>query len=189
MSYYGGHINNPANIIRLSPHMHRYFDNRWTAIVPKASRINDSDDSGSESPRPCQFVLHIMDNTAHELFPSFQNTLIQHLSNALRRHILARFAWTVLMAVKPFITVGPVRKVIRAHYDRESGKLEYKPETLWGAELQMLYGDSESGEETTVGEHVPEHVAVEIKERFLQGMHGMSTTPTTSEEEHSASSL
>lgn len=46
--------------------MHRYFDNRWTALVPKVSRIDD--ESG---------VLHLMNDSAHK----------QYLDSAPERHL------------------------------------------------------------------------------------------------------
>lgn len=232
MDQYGGDINNSGNIIRLAPHFHRYFDNRWVAFVPKASRIDE--ETGSESRPSSQYVLHLMNDSVHELFPTFQNTLIQHVRASSHPYLFARFAWTVLLSVKYFITRGPNRNVTRLYYTSETGKSEYKSEMLTGPELQMFYGgggskkatpkkrrtqtgsaadddqDDEdwedsatesndifmggiaergrkklnlSSDETAVGERVPEHVAREIKERFVRGM---PATSTEAEEEYIA---
>jgi hypothetical protein len=161
MEQYGGDIDDPANIIILSPHIHRYFDNRSVVSVPKASRIDDIE-IRSESRGSSQYVLHLMSDSVRELFPNFQNTLVQDARESSRPYLFARFAWTVLFSAKFFVTRGANRTVTRLYYTPEPGEAQYKSETLTGPELQMLYG-----------EHVPEHVARE-------------TTPTESEEEYLA---
>jgi hypothetical protein len=52
---------------------------------------------------------------------------------------LARFAWAILLKVKPFVTSGPARRVIRLSYN-DKGEAEYDIERLTTTELRRLYG-------------------------------------------------
>jgi HNH endonuclease len=59
-------IDDPANILPLKVDLHRCFDKRWFAIVPKSMEIPAPDSS--------QYVTHILLKEAAELWPIYHNT-------------------------------------------------------------------------------------------------------------------
>ncbi|OXV12182.1 hypothetical protein Egran_00057, partial [Elaphomyces granulatus] len=119
-------IDNDANIIRLRPDLHRYFDRRWWAIVPKVARAAET-----ETHSPPQYVVHILSKTAAELWPTYHDCLVQYLHPDSRPYLFARFAWVILFSVKGFITAGNPRNVMRTHVSVD-GKVEQKAEILSG---------------------------------------------------------
>jgi len=124
-------INNLINIAPLKADLHKCFDDRWFAIVPKVIETTTS-----HSP---QYVTHILRMQAAELWPAYHNITIQHLDKMARPYLFARFAWAILLQVKPFITSGFSRYVIRISTSDED-KIEYKQEHLSGLQLQNYYG-------------------------------------------------
>ncbi|UKZ72268.1 uncharacterized protein TrAtP1_013210 [Trichoderma atroviride] len=129
MAVYGGDINCKENILPLRKDLHKCFDDRWFAIVPKLT-------TGGT-----QYVSHILARQASELWPTYQNLIIRGLTSASKPYLFARFAWAVLLRVKPFVTQGFQRHVIRVHVDNnESSLVEYKEEIMTGIQLQAHYG-------------------------------------------------
>jgi hypothetical protein len=86
-----------ANRVPLRPDMHGSFDKRWFAIVPKATVT----EGGGQT---FQYVTHILSDCAAELWPEYHNTLVQYIDQRSRPYLLARFAWAILLNVKPFVT-------------------------------------------------------------------------------------
>lgn len=127
-------IDNQANMLNLISHIHRAFDNRWLAIVPKVSGV-------SSTP---QYVSHILSSDATELWPTSQNKLVQYTRRLSRPYLFARFAWSVLLSVKHFITSGFTRKVIRVHIEDNEGSesVKYKSVFVSGQQLVECYGDA-----------------------------------------------
>lgn len=91
-----------------------------------------------------QYVSHIFSLHADELWSTCHNTIVQHLHDDSRPYLFARFAWTVLLYVKPFITEGFSRRVIRIQPKSEDQKIKREEESLSGVELKALYGDEGS---------------------------------------------
>jgi hypothetical protein len=142
MSIYGedfGGINGAVNLLPLRPDIHKCFNNRWLAIVPKVARTEVSAPTTSSSP---QYVTHILSTGAAEYWPTYHNILVQYLKTDCRPYLFARFAWTVLLHVKPFINSGDSRHIIRLHVssDAEGTRMERKSEFLSGVELKNSYG-------------------------------------------------
>jgi hypothetical protein len=124
-------IDNSTNIIPLKTDLHRCFDNRWIAIIPKVMKTT--------IPHSPQYVTHILRREAVELWPTYQNIIVQYLDGKARPYLFARFAWAILLQVKPFITDDLSRHVIRIKISDED-KIEYKKELLSGPQLKAYYG-------------------------------------------------
>ena len=134
-------IDNPANIVMLKADFHICFDNRWFAITPKTMETT--------TPHSPQYVTHILRANAAELWPTYHNTIVQSLNERARPYLFARFAWAVLLQVKPFITAGFSRHGIRIQISDED-KIEYKEELLSGPQLKAYYGGGGSQRATPV---------------------------------------
>ena len=124
-------IDNPANIVMLKSDLHMCFDNRWFTITPKAMETT--------TPYSPQYVTHILRVNAAELWPTYHNIIVQSLNERSRPYLFARFAWAILLQVKPFITAGPPRYAIRIQIS-DKDKIEYKEELLSGPQLKAFYG-------------------------------------------------
>lgn len=124
-------IDNPTNIMPLKTDLHRCFDNRWFAIVPKVMQTTN--------PHSPQYVTHILRTQAAELWPTYQNVIVQYLDMRARPYLFARFAWAILLQVKPFITGSLSRQVIRIKISDED-KIEYGKELLSAPQLNAYYG-------------------------------------------------
>jgi HNH endonuclease len=124
-------IDEPANILPLKVDLHRCFDKRWFAIIPKSMEISASCSS--------QYVTHILSKEAAELWPIYHNTLVQYLDENAHYYLFARFAWAILLQVKPFIIAGFSRHVIRIQMSGED-KITRKEEFLSGSQLKAYYG-------------------------------------------------
>ncbi len=124
-------IDNSTNIIPLKIDLHRCFDNRWFAIIPKVMKTT--------IPHSNQYVTHILRREAVELWPTYQNIIVQYLDGKARPYLFARFAWAILLQVKPFITDDLPRHVIRINIS-DADQIEYKKELLSGPQLKAYYG-------------------------------------------------
>jgi HNH endonuclease len=124
-------IDNSTNIIPLKTDLLRCFDNRWFAIIPKVMKTT--------IPHSPQYVTHILRREAVELWPTYQNIIVQYLDGKARPYLFARFAWAILLQVKPFITDDLPRHVIRIKISDED-KIEYQKELLSGPQLKAYYG-------------------------------------------------
>ncbi|KAG5304192.1 hypothetical protein I7I50_11205 [Histoplasma capsulatum G186AR] len=147
MDIYGlnlGDIHETTNVLPLRSDIHRCFDNRWFVIVPKTAGTEVSTPATLHSP---QFVTHILSTEMAQYWPTYHNTLVQHLQVDCRPYLFARFAWAVLLHVKPFINSGIPRHIIRLQMTSNEGQyvLKRKAELLTGAVLKKSYGGIESG--------------------------------------------
>jgi hypothetical protein len=134
-------INNPSNIIPLKTDLHRCFDNRWFAIIPKVIKTT--------TPHSVQYVTHILRAQAAELWQLYHNTVVQYLNNKARPYLFARFAWAILLQIKPFITADFPRHAIRIQISGE-GKIEYKEQLFSGLQLKSFYGGGGSKRATPI---------------------------------------
>jgi hypothetical protein len=122
-------IEDDANVLSLRSDIHHCFNNQWFAIVPRVHQ-------GKTGTSPtAEYVLHILQPIAVELWSSYQNILVQYLNQRSRSYLFARFALSVLLLVTPFITQNIPRYIIRAAGDAES-----KVELLTGPQLILRYG-------------------------------------------------
>lgn len=136
-------INVAANILPLKVDIHRCFDKRWFAIVPKVS--------GTAGPYSPQYATHVLVRAAAELWPTHHNTLVQYLHPEARPYLFARFAWAVLLQVKSFIIAGPERHVFRIQTsDADKMGCAYKNERVSGSKLKASYGGGGSKRATPV---------------------------------------
>jgi HNH endonuclease len=124
-------IDVPANILPLKVDLHRCFDKRWFAIIPKKKEM--------PAPYSSQYVTHILLDDAAELWPTFHNTPVQYLDEKAHYYLFARFAWAILLQVKPFIIAGFSRHVIRIQMSDED-KINYEEKFLDGSQLKTYYG-------------------------------------------------
>jgi HNH endonuclease len=135
MGRYGGellrNINNSANILPLKVDLHRCFDKRWFAIIPKSIEI--------PAPYSFQYVTHILLQEAAELWPTYHNIPVQYLHKKAHYYLFARFAWAILLQVKPFIIAGFSRHVIRIQISGED-KINREEKFLNGSQLKAYYG-------------------------------------------------
>jgi HNH endonuclease len=124
-------IDDPANILPLKVDLHRCFDKRWFAIIPKNKEIPALYSS--------QYVTHIFLNGAAELWPTYHNNPVQYLDEKAHYYLFARFAWTILLKVKPFIIAGFSRHVIRIQMGGEN-RINREEKFLNGSQLKTYYG-------------------------------------------------
>ncbi|EER45825.1 conserved hypothetical protein [Histoplasma capsulatum H143] len=146
MGIYGanlGDINEATNVLPLRSDIHRCFDNRWFVIVPKTAGTEVSTPAAHHSP---QFVTHIISTDMAQYWPTYHNTLVQRLRADCRPYLFARFAWAVLLHVKPLINSGIPRHIIRVQMTSSEGQavLKRKAELLTGAVLKKNYGGGSS---------------------------------------------
>jgi HNH endonuclease len=124
-------IDDPANTLSLKVDLHRCFDKRWFAIIPKSMEIS--------APYSSQYVTHILLQEAAELWPTYHNTPVQYLDEKAHYYLFARFAWAILLQVKPFIIAGFSRHVIRIQRSAED-KIIREEKFLSGSQLKACYG-------------------------------------------------
>jgi hypothetical protein len=124
-------IDDSANILPLKVDLHRCFNKRWFAIIPKSIEIS--------APYSSQYVTHILLQEAAELWPTYHNTPVQYLHEKAHYYLFARFAWAILLQVKPFIIAGFSRHVIRIQISGED-KMDREEKFLNGSQLKAYYG-------------------------------------------------
>ncbi|KAK1762932.1 hypothetical protein QBC33DRAFT_480697 [Phialemonium atrogriseum] len=126
---------NPANIIPLRRDIHRCFDKRWFAIVPKPYPSHDPSLPGFTT----QYVTHLLTAEAAEIWPEQHYVSPNNLHEECTPYLFARFAWAILLQVKPFITSGKDRVVIYVDDPKAEDRV-FKTGWLKGAELNRRYG-------------------------------------------------
>ncbi|OAA66802.1 hypothetical protein SPI_01378 [Niveomyces insectorum RCEF 264] len=121
-------IGSLSNLVRLRSDLHSLFDQHHYAFVPKKRP-----DAEGRS-----FVFHVCHKDATEYGSDMQNTLVQYLPSDCRPLLFARFAWTVLLLVNPFVANG-VERVVRVRAaDGSDAKYETIP--LSAPKLRKKYG-------------------------------------------------
>ncbi|KAL7894689.1 hypothetical protein HDV63DRAFT_383525 [Trichoderma sp. SZMC 28014] len=120
-------MDNSKNIISLRKDLHKCFDDRWFVIIPKPA------------PSGVHYVTHILSPSAAEIWPSYHNVEIRCLSQIhTKKFLFARFAWAILQGVKPFLTAGFKRKIIRVEFT-ETGEFIQKESDMEGSKLLESY--------------------------------------------------
>ena len=117
------------NLVKMRVDLHTCFDRRRFAIVPKPRNL-------SRAPPSHAFVLHVTDSN-QELTHLFHNVEVRLGRKSCREYFFARFAWTVLLLVKPFVTSGLKRHVVR--FRTINGELSRTTEWLGASELTASY--------------------------------------------------
>ncbi|KAH8821264.1 hypothetical protein F5884DRAFT_81661 [Xylogone sp. PMI_703] len=128
----GCDITSAENIIPLDPTIHKAFDKRMFAIVPKRA----TEDS------PAQYVTHVLRADAEELWPDYHNVAVQNLNVRSRPYSFGRFAWAILQLVKPFITARVARKVVQVNITDD--EVEYHVKSVDAKTLFNKYGSKSS---------------------------------------------
>ena len=123
--------NNPANLLPLKVDVHKIFDARGFAIVPKIAEAETF-----------QYVTHILSDREAEFWPTHHDILVQNLHAMSRPYLFTRFTWAILLQVKDFIIARQRRVVqLRAATDGEGFEIaEYKTEVLTAKQLLKSYG-------------------------------------------------
>ena len=111
-------INDTKNLIQMRSDIHYIFDDRWFVIIPKYDN----------------YRVHCINDLAGEV--DIHDILLQNLRPKTQPLLLARFAWAILLQVKPFITSGHARKV----RIRQQGKSVWETLELSGRDLSAQYG-------------------------------------------------
>lgn len=133
-------LESSRNAIKLRADIHMCFDARQFALVPKPT----TEGQGSES--TSSFVVHVLDQQEAEFSEEYHNRRVSSLSSVSREFLFARFAWTVLLLVKPFLLAGIARRDARYRvYSDDAGSTsdlypETRIETLGDKRLLVLYG-------------------------------------------------
>ena len=121
---------NSRNLAKMRTDLHSCFDRRRFAIVPKPRSLSTAGPSHA-------FAVHMVDDGQAELTHLFHNVEVRLGARACRQYWFARFAWTVLLLVKPFIMAGLKRNVVR--FRTVNDEVDYKIECLGAAELNATY--------------------------------------------------
>ena len=127
-------IDDFANLLGLRADLHSIFDVRMFAIVPRNSLL----------------ATHVLSNGAADYWPTHHNVPVRHLNIQSTPYLFARFAWAVLLGVKPFICQGPPRSVIQLQID-DKDMPSYPVEMLNGGQLTSKYGGGGSKDATPLG--------------------------------------
>ncbi|KAG5289480.1 hypothetical protein I7I48_08813 [Histoplasma ohiense] len=140
-------IDNPANLLPLTPDILKCFDKRWFVIVPKIAGGGGAHETDNGT-RSARYVSHILSEA--EYWPTYHNTIVQYLESDSRPYLFARFAWAILLSVKPFVTNGEPLNVIRLEVSTgaEETQKVWTAEFLSGAQLKANYsgGGSKSAD-------------------------------------------
>ena len=163
MYRYGASIDDSLNMVHLRYDLHRCFDNRWFAIIPKfAGTVAQSAENTTHilAPEAAEYTTHILAREAAELWPTYHDTIVDYLPSSCHPYLFARFAWAVIMRVKHFIVQGTTRQVIRVH--NGDGTQEYRSEKITGAQLKLDYGGGRSKNATPKKTSVAHSVQDEV---------------------------
>lgn len=114
-----------ANLAALRADVHTWLDARGWAIVPKANR----------------YIAHVLDPTqAPEFFCWYHNVELSLSGGRLAtEYLFARFAWTVIQLVKPFVISLSPRAVVHIQTDPDRA-VTWVVENMQPAQLDGLYG-------------------------------------------------
>ncbi|KEZ45521.1 hypothetical protein SAPIO_CDS1848 [Scedosporium apiospermum] len=136
MGRYGAHPitnihNRSKNTLPLRADIHKCFDlQREFAIVPKREIYGPAAQNSQR-----RYVVHCLGNDSPEFWGLYQNVPLQYIGHLSKEALLARFAWAVILDVKPFLLQGPARNIVRCNV---GGQQEAREMTI--AELTELYG-------------------------------------------------
>ncbi|KAM0557037.1 hypothetical protein ACHAPJ_005717 [Fusarium lateritium] len=147
MGVYGGGshtIDDPHNILPLKADLYVCFDQSVFALIPKSS----GSPNGVEAQN--QYVLHVLDGRESEFTALYQNRPVESLVEGSREYLFARFAWSVFSFLKPFLTSGVGRRVVRFRLRAADSDAE---EEHLISEMQNVFLDSKKLESLFGGGH------------------------------------
>ncbi|EEU38240.1 uncharacterized protein NECHADRAFT_66931 [Fusarium vanettenii 77-13-4] len=143
MGLYGGgshSLDDQHNILPLKADLYVCFDQSVFALVPKQHREPNGEFR-------TEYVLHVLDARESEFAALYQDRPIKCLVSGSREYLFARFAWTVISRIKPFLTSGVGRRVIRFRVracdgdtDEENLRAEMQNVFMDAKKLEALYG-------------------------------------------------
>ena len=135
MSIYGTGVrdmDDESNLVRMRADIHKCFDDRLFTIVPKP------DGDGG-----LHYAVHAVDEGDTEFRDLHHNTATQNIERMSREYAFARFAWCVLLRLKPFLLGGIPRRVVR--FGLFGGaEPESRTERMDGSQLRDLFGAGRS---------------------------------------------
>ncbi|RSL61994.1 hypothetical protein CEP53_004914 [Fusarium sp. AF-6] len=143
MGLYGGgshSLDDQHNILPLKADLYVCFDQSVFALVPKHHREPNGEFR-------TEYVLHVLDARESEFAALYQDRPIKCLVSGSREYLFARFAWTVISRIKPFLTSGVGRRVVRFRVracdgdtDEENLRAEMQSVFMDAKKLEALYG-------------------------------------------------
>lgn len=119
-----------ANMVSLRVDIHTWLDSRGWTIAPKPTGTDD----GSY-----RYIAHVFDTIQAPEFYRYHNVELRLPGRAAREYLFARFAWTVIQLVKPFLVSDCPRNVVRVQRDPQRAT-KWVVEKLARSELDNLYG-------------------------------------------------
>jgi hypothetical protein len=121
-------INNLANLIPLQVDVHRAFGLRcWAIVLKRKSGIDGR----------MTYVSHFLMPDAAELWNDHHNIPVSSLSMLSRPYIFTRFAWTILLGVKPFLLGAKERVMVRVEV--KDGEFMRGANTEWGRAWKIVW--------------------------------------------------
>ncbi|KAK0658086.1 hypothetical protein B0T16DRAFT_426038 [Cercophora newfieldiana] len=126
-------IDDDSNSVPMRADIHKCFDDRMFAIVPKP----DGDNNG------LRYAVHTVDEGGTEFRDLHHNTAIQNIAGMSREYAFARFAWCMLMRVKSFLTQRVPRHLVRFGLF-DGPEPEAKTEDMKWEDIDSLYGGGKS---------------------------------------------
>ncbi|KAF5570516.1 endoglucanase type c [Fusarium phyllophilum] len=155
MGLYGGGshtIDDPHNILPLKADLYVCFDQSVFALIPKQSGQANGVEANS------QYVLHVLDGREAEFTALYQNRPVETLVEGSREYLFARFAWSIFSFLKPFLTSGVGRRVVRFRLRASDDDAE---EEHLISEMQNVFLDSRKLESLYGGGHRRKTVSLE----------------------------
>ncbi|KAF5019789.1 hypothetical protein F66182_8158 [Fusarium sp. NRRL 66182] len=150
MGVYGGGshtIDDPHNILPLKADLYVCFDQSVFALIPKG---NDCVSPNGVENAPNKYLLHVLDGRESEFTALYHNRPVESLVEGSREYLFARFAWSVFSYLKPFLTSGVGRRVIRHRLRAADDDAE---EEHLVAEIQNVFLDSKKLDSLYGGGH------------------------------------
>lgn len=120
-----------ANSMHLRADVHAWLDARGWTMVPKAT------------PQGHRYVANVLDPAQAPEFFSWYHNVELRLARQAPEYLFARFAWTVIQLVKPFVISLSPRAVVHVQTDPEKA-VKWIVETLPSSQLDKLYGGGRS---------------------------------------------
>lgn len=129
-------VDNPRNAILLRSDIHKSFDYKRFAFVPKPKLT-------ASSTEPVTYVTHIFCSPhPHELTSLYHNIALQPLTGVAPEYLFARFAWTIFQFVSIFLQAGVPRRLALYETPTDSVDLNtaarFSVKTLTGEECRMI---------------------------------------------------
>jgi hypothetical protein len=134
-------IDDPRNIVILRADLHKEFDNRQWTIAPKPGHAISA--LPGQDPT-FEYAVHVIGSApcASELRDIYHNVTLQNCRYIPRQCVLARFAWSVLYLIKPFLlcSVSRVVRILVLDENDKDAPASYEAKKLTPNELDNRYG-------------------------------------------------